>query len=141
MARDHFDREVEASLRRDLPIVTTSHAKSKLTSKGADSFTNIYDVDPFHQIMINLANTTEAGPNPPSLRVTGMPGKHVPLGKPMEKLNEIVGAVWLSLFVHFLSLWVVLIRTVPSHQRLDARARLLAERGRLHRGLSNLYLG
>ncbi|OJJ57426.1 hypothetical protein ASPSYDRAFT_46571 [Aspergillus sydowii CBS 593.65] len=89
---DHFDRQVEASLRRDLPIVTTSHAKSKLTSKGADSFTNIYDVDPFHQIMINLANTTEAGPNPPSLRVTGMPGKHVPLGKPMEKLNEIVGA-------------------------------------------------
>ncbi|KAL4907231.1 hypothetical protein BDW74DRAFT_189747 [Aspergillus multicolor] len=90
---DHFDRKVEASLRRDLPIVTTSHAKSVLTSaaKGADAFTNVYYVDPFHQMMIDIASR-KGESNAPALRVTGMPGKHVPLGKPMEVVNEIIGA-------------------------------------------------
>ncbi|KAI9373401.1 hypothetical protein BJX61DRAFT_502856 [Aspergillus egyptiacus] len=89
---DHFDRKVEASLRRNLPIVTTSHAKSILTSKGPDSFTNIYDLDPFEQMMINIKNERK-GERTPSLRVTGMPGKHVPMLKPVEKLNELVGAI------------------------------------------------
>ncbi|KAL4757100.1 MBL fold metallo-hydrolase [Aspergillus foveolatus] len=91
---DHFDRKVEASLRRNLPIVTTNHAKSVLTSKGPDSFTNVYDLDPFHQMMINIATKVEAkNQDMPSLRVTGMPGKHAPLGKTMESLNDIVGAI------------------------------------------------
>ncbi|KAL4741921.1 hypothetical protein BDV11DRAFT_203218 [Aspergillus similis] len=88
---DHFDREVETSLRRDLPIVTTSHAKSILTSKEADSFANIHNVDHFYQMMINIANR-ETDQNVPSLQVTGMPGKHVPLGKPMGMFNDIIGA-------------------------------------------------
>ncbi|KAL4862615.1 hypothetical protein BDV12DRAFT_178591 [Aspergillus spectabilis] len=89
---DHFDQHVEASLRRNLPIVTTSHAKSILTSKGPDSFTNIYDLEPFQQMMINIKSDT-TGHNSPGLRVTGMPGKHIPVGKPLEKLNELVGAI------------------------------------------------
>ncbi|KAL4794753.1 hypothetical protein BDV19DRAFT_389888 [Aspergillus venezuelensis] len=88
---DHFGREVEASLRRDLPIVTTSHAKSILTPKGMDSFTNVHNVEPSHQMMINIASKA-TDQNVPGLRVTGMPGKHVPLGKPMEMFNDIFGA-------------------------------------------------
>ena len=34
MHEDHFDREVERKLDRDLPIVTTPHAAADLTSKG-----------------------------------------------------------------------------------------------------------
>ncbi|KAL4810652.1 beta-lactamase superfamily domain-containing protein, partial [Aspergillus unguis] len=88
---DHFDQHVEASLRRNLPIVTTSHAKEILTSKGPDSFTNIFDLEPFQQMMINI--DAESNHASPSLRVTGMPGKHVPTVKPVQKLNELVGAV------------------------------------------------
>ncbi|KAL4922623.1 beta-lactamase-like protein [Aspergillus aurantiobrunneus] len=89
---DHFDQHVEASLRRNLPIVTTNHAKSILTSKGPDSFTNIFDLEPFQQMMINIKS--EPAPDAsPGLRVTGMPGKHVPVVNPVEKLNEIVGAI------------------------------------------------
>jgi hypothetical protein len=89
---DHFDQHVEASLRRSLPIITTSHARSILTSKGPDSFTNIYDLEPFQQMMVNIKAESTAQA-PPALRVTGMPGKHIPVAKPIEKLNEFVGAV------------------------------------------------
>ncbi|RDW57860.1 MBL fold metallo-hydrolase [Aspergillus mulundensis] len=89
---DHFDQHVEASLRRNLPIVTTSHAKKILTSKGPDSFTAIYDLEPFQQMMINI-ESDPGNDASPSLRVTGMPGKHVPVVKPIEKLNEFVGAI------------------------------------------------
>ncbi|KAL2847514.1 beta-lactamase superfamily domain-containing protein [Aspergillus pseudoustus] len=91
---DHFDHHVEASLRRSLPIITTSHARSILTSKGTDSFTNIYDLEPFQQMMITIkADGYGPAKAPPALRVTGMPGKHVPVAKPIEKLNEFVGAI------------------------------------------------
>jgi len=43
---DHFDQEVEQSLRRDLPIITTPHAKQHLTSKGdSESFTSVHALD------------------------------------------------------------------------------------------------
>ncbi|KAL3459794.1 beta-lactamase superfamily domain-containing protein [Aspergillus heterothallicus] len=97
---DHFDQHVEASLRRSLPIITTSHAREILTSKGPDSFTNIYDLEPFQQMMINIKTVGSAATEakdkdkaPPALRVTGMPGKHIPVAKPIEKLNEFVGAI------------------------------------------------
>ncbi|KAL4928027.1 MBL fold metallo-hydrolase [Aspergillus undulatus] len=89
---DHFDQHVEASLRRNLPIVTTNHAKSILISKGPDSFTNIYDLEPFQQMMINIKTEAPTQASP-ALRVTGMPGKHVPVTKPIEKLNDFVGAI------------------------------------------------
>ncbi|KAJ5169918.1 uncharacterized protein N7500_002701 [Penicillium coprophilum] len=84
---DHFDKKVEASLRRDLPIITTPHAKEHLTSKKQDPFTSVYALDPFEQIEINIEGT--AGPGQPGLRVTGMPGKHVPSNL-VEKLNSLV---------------------------------------------------
>jgi hypothetical protein len=87
---DHFDQEVEASLRRDLPIVSTSHAKKALSSKGDDSFTNVHDLEPFQELMVNVTEDTVQ--KQPRIRVTGMPGKHV--AGPIEKINEYVSAVY-----------------------------------------------
>ncbi|OQE43508.1 hypothetical protein PENCOP_c003G04363 [Penicillium coprophilum] len=84
---DHFDQKVEASLRRDLPIITTPHAKEHLTSKKQDPFTSVYALDPFEQIEVNIEGTKD--PGQPGLRVTGMPGKHVPSNL-VEKLNTLV---------------------------------------------------
>ncbi|PYH68138.1 MBL fold metallo-hydrolase [Aspergillus vadensis CBS 113365] len=92
---DHFDQKVEASLRRDLPIVTTPHAKSILTSKGEDSFTRVSSVEVYEQLTVDIKhNQSDAQRQQrPKLRITGMPGKHIPVGKPLEKLNELVGAI------------------------------------------------
>ncbi|GIK05940.1 hypothetical protein Aspvir_010055 [Aspergillus viridinutans] len=89
---DHFDQKVEASLRRDLPIITTSHAKSILTSKGADSFQQVFDLEPFEQMMVNIKGDSSRTKQP-HIRVTGMPGKHIPTNKVVEKLNEFAAAI------------------------------------------------
>lgn len=89
---DHFDQEVEASLRRDLPIITTSHAKSILTSKGADSFQQVFELEPFEQMMVNIKGDSSRTKQP-HIRVTGMPGKHIPTNKVVEKLNEFAAAI------------------------------------------------
>jgi L-ascorbate metabolism protein UlaG (beta-lactamase superfamily) len=53
---DHFDQEVEQSLRRDLPIITTPHAKQHLTSKGdSDSFTSVHALDFWEDLLVSLA--------------------------------------------------------------------------------------
>lgn len=131
---DHFDQHVEASLRRNLPIITTSHAKDILTSKGPDSFTSIFDLEPFEQMLVNISSES----NYPSMLVTGMPGKHVPVVKPVEKLNELVGAVrclfLFKLTVHFAN------GIGPPHQRLDAGTRLRHHRRGLHHGLQDLHI-
>ncbi|CAP97386.1 Pc22g00980 [Penicillium rubens Wisconsin 54-1255] len=88
---DHFDKKVEASLRRDLPIITTPHAAQHLTSQKKDPFTSVSALDPFEQIEVNIEGTEE--PEQPRLRVTGMPGKHVPPNTVVEKLNELASAV------------------------------------------------
>ncbi|KAJ9270419.1 hypothetical protein DTO212C5_3450 [Paecilomyces variotii] len=87
---DHFDQKVEASLRRDLPIITTPHAKSHLTSKGPeDSFTDVFELDVFQQMLIDINNE---GKQHPRIRVTAMPGKHVPT-KLLQTLNDIAQAI------------------------------------------------
>ncbi|KAE8167677.1 beta-lactamase superfamily domain-containing protein [Aspergillus tamarii] len=87
---DHFDQKVESSLRRNLPIITTPHAKSRLTSKGEDSFTEVYDLEPFQEATIDITGNTSK--KQARMRVTGMPGKHVPTGF-IEKLNDLVSAI------------------------------------------------
>jgi L-ascorbate metabolism protein UlaG (beta-lactamase superfamily) len=93
---DHFDKEVEASLRRDLPIITTPHAKSCLTSKGdADSFTNIHALDNWDNMFVDISAPTSLDLNSsirPRLRVEGMPGKHIGDGL-LSKANDLLGAV------------------------------------------------
>lgn len=88
---DHFDRKVEASLRRSIPIITTPHARSHLTAKGEnESFTEVHALDFFDSMIVDIV--TAPNGRKPALKVTGMPGKHVPPG-PLNVANDILGAV------------------------------------------------
>jgi len=94
---DHFDEKVEASLRRSLPIITTPHAKDHLTSKGDDeSFSRVYDLDFFQSMFVDIrksgAMQRTSDTKIPAVKVTGMPGKHVPQGL-LSKANDLLGAV------------------------------------------------
>ncbi|KAI4208448.1 MAG: hypothetical protein LQ349_009712, partial [Xanthoria aureola] len=86
---DHFDAQVESSLRRSLPIITTPHAKSHLASKSdGEAFTAVHDLDFFDDILVDIAGSTKKA----AVKVTGMPGKHVPPGV-LGTLNDLVEAV------------------------------------------------
>ncbi|EKJ67594.1 hypothetical protein NXS19_012442 [Fusarium pseudograminearum] len=87
---DHFDRLVEDSLNRDFLIVTTPHAHKCLTAKDPP-FTNVKALDFFDHVKLK-SDDTEAGKQAPVIKVTGMPGKHVPPG-PLAALNDLLGAV------------------------------------------------
>ncbi|PSN64843.1 Metallo-hydrolase/oxidoreductase [Corynespora cassiicola Philippines] len=89
---DHFDQEVEAKLKRSLPIITTPHAKSCLENKGDDSFTAVHALDTFESMQLDVVtNKVQAGQKP-SIQVTAMPGKHVPPG-PLSVANDLLKAV------------------------------------------------
>jgi len=89
---DHFDQEVEASLRRDLPIITTPHAHHHLTTKkDGESFTSVHPLDAWDDMFVNFSGSSDALSRP-RIRITGMPGKHVGDGL-LSKANDILGAV------------------------------------------------
>jgi hypothetical protein len=56
---DHFDQKVEESLRRDLPIITTPHAKSHLVNKAGENeaFTAVYELDTFNSMFLEVQPT------------------------------------------------------------------------------------
>ncbi|KAI0419094.1 Metallo-hydrolase/oxidoreductase [Xylaria grammica] len=112
---DHFDRLVEEKLNRDFVIVTTPHAKECLTSearyagggggligyggtsekveeggKGGGPFRAVYGVDTFESLMLHLGGAKHG--KVPMLKITAMPGKHVPPG-PLAAVNNLLGAV------------------------------------------------
>lgn len=93
---DHFDQEVEASLRRSLPIITTPHAKEHLVEKKGDGekFSDVYDLDFFQSMLVDIRKPDGSveGKTTPAIKVTGMPGKHVPPG-PLSVANDLLGAV------------------------------------------------
>ncbi|KAI5361697.1 putative metallo-beta-lactamase, ribonuclease Z/Hydroxyacylglutathione hydrolase [Septoria linicola] len=92
---DHFDQKVEASLRRDLPIITTPHAKEHLHEKKSEDekFTHVYDLDHFESAVLNLSpSESQQKKKTPAIKVSGMPGKHVPPG-PLSTVNDLLGAV------------------------------------------------
>jgi len=97
---DHFDQKVEESLRRSLPIITTPHAKDHLTSKGeGESFSEVYDLDFFDSMFVDIkgkgggeATKFAESRKMPAIKVTGMPGKHVPDG-PLSIANDLLKAV------------------------------------------------
>ena len=80
---DHFDQLVEESLRRDLPIISTPHAHSHLTAKGHESFTAVTALDFWESTILDLSTSTGRNEKPLNacMRITGMPGKHVPDGR------------------------------------------------------------
>lgn len=92
---DHFDEKVESSLRRDLPIVTTPHAKHHLHENKSDEekFTDVYDLDFFESCLVSIPpkNCTNDS-KIPAIKVTGMPGKHVPDGA-LSVANDLLAAV------------------------------------------------
>lgn len=87
---DHFDQKVEAELRRDLPIITTVHAKSCLYDRKEDGekFTEVSALETWETMMVDIVGSDKA------VRITAMPGKHVPPGI-LEQANDLVGAVGL----------------------------------------------
>ncbi|KAK3713513.1 hypothetical protein LTR37_008471 [Vermiconidia calcicola] len=94
---DHFDQKVEEQLRRDLPIVTTPHAREHLADKktGAEKFEQVYGLDRFENAVLNVKSSganSAADAKQAAIKVTAMPGKHVPPG-PLGVANDILGAV------------------------------------------------
>ncbi|KAK5163664.1 hypothetical protein LTR04_002382 [Oleoguttula sp. CCFEE 6159] len=89
---DHFDQKVEESLRRTLPIITTPHAKGCLQSKGPEeSFSEVFDLDFFDSMMVDVVKIG-GGDKAPAIKITGMPGKHVPPGV-LSIANDLLKAV------------------------------------------------
>ncbi|KAK3390671.1 beta-lactamase-like protein [Podospora didyma] len=90
---DHFDRLVEESLNRNFPIITTPHAKLCLAAKE-DPFQAVHSLDFFESLMLPvvLSEPEAHDSRRPAVKVTGMPGKHVPPG-PLAIANDLLGAV------------------------------------------------
>ncbi|KAI4868592.1 Metallo-hydrolase/oxidoreductase [Hypoxylon rubiginosum] len=95
---DHFDQLVEKSLSRTFDIITTPHAKECLTSGESkeDPFQSVHDLDFFESMMLHIdrKDSSHAGGygKVPAIKVTGMPGKHVPPG-PLSMANDLLQAV------------------------------------------------
>lgn len=92
---DHFDQDVERSLRRDLPILTTKHAKECLVDQKAEGekFSRVFGLESWESALVEVREGGgEGGEKVPAIKVTGMPGKHVPPG-PLDVVNEVLGAV------------------------------------------------
>ena len=82
---DHFDQDVEASLRRDLPIITTPHAKEHLGGGGGvkeadEAFTEVHALEFFESLVVDIKKVEGDGAGGeaiPGVKISGMPGKHV----------------------------------------------------------------
>ena len=122
---------MEASLRRDLPIISTPHAKSHLANKPDDeAFTSVYDLDTYQSMLVDILpgatkvqlqqNKTELG-RIPAMKVTAMPGKHVPQGI-LGTMNDLLKAVRCSDSKRLLAFNLELILSGSTHQWMDARA-------------------
>ena len=93
---DHFDKEVEAQLGRQVPIITTEHARGCLVEgkpKGG-RFERVWGMDVWDEIVMPIVveEEDESEKRQPAIKVTAMPGKHVPSGL-LGMMNELLGAV------------------------------------------------
>ncbi|KAL2040440.1 hypothetical protein N7G274_006883 [Stereocaulon virgatum] len=95
---DHFNQKVKASLRRDIPIITTPHAKEHLTTSKEpnEAFTAVYDLDIFDDILVDIKPEKEG--KKPAIKATDMPGKNVPPGPGnlVGKTNDLLAALRVS---------------------------------------------
>lgn len=91
---DRFDQKVEKSLNRMFPIITTPHAKRCLTGLKNEPFQRVTGLDFFESAMLHIEEDPEreSGDVKAAVRVTGMPGKHVPQG-PLAAANDWLKAV------------------------------------------------
>ncbi|KAL0057867.1 hypothetical protein AAF712_015474 [Marasmius tenuissimus] len=88
---DHFDQLVEDNLNRAFPIITTPHAKGCLEGKDVP-FTGVSGLDFWESLMIVKGLDSERSGKQAVVKVTGMPGKHVPPG-PLSVANDLLKAV------------------------------------------------
>lgn len=94
---DHFDEEVERRMNRKFPIVTTPHAKKCLTDGKSDDeeFKEVSALDHWESLLLHVneerSGTAELAKKP-VVKITAMPGKHVPPG-PLAIANDFLGAV------------------------------------------------
>ena len=110
---------MEASLRRSLPIITTPHAKSHLSSKSGEgeAFTDVYDLDFFDEMFVDIQGGSD---RKCAMKVIGMPGKHVPPGV-LGAIDDLLRAVY--------CMWGCTLRVLtkslgPTDQWLDAGIRI-----------------
>lgn len=91
---DHFDKKVEDSLNRAFPIITTKHGMECLTSSAkSEPFKNVQDLDPFESLNMQIKKPGhDEDAEIPTVKVTAMPGKHVPPG-PLSIANDLLQAV------------------------------------------------
>jgi hypothetical protein len=57
-----------------------------------EAFSNVHDLDFFHSMMVDVIKEDDESKKGPSLKVTAMPGKHVPDGV-LGTLNDLIQAV------------------------------------------------
>ncbi|PHH74144.1 hypothetical protein CDD82_5090 [Ophiocordyceps australis] len=86
---DHFDRLVEDSLHRQFPIITTPHAEQCLTARESkdEPFGQVTSLGVFESCMLHIGPGEQR-----AIRITGMPGKHVPPG-PVSDANSVLKAI------------------------------------------------
>jgi L-ascorbate metabolism protein UlaG (beta-lactamase superfamily) len=91
---DHFDRVVEDKLNRSFPIITTPHAKSCLTAGRSqdNAFQAVTGLDFFESALLDISRSHKSSSGEPAIKVTAMPGKHVPPG-PLAVANDLLHAV------------------------------------------------
>lgn len=91
---DHFDGKVEESLNREFPIITTKHGKNCLTSSAKqEPFRNVRALDCFDSLALQIRGLDKGDEGRfPTVKITGMPGKHVPSG-PMTLVNNLLQGV------------------------------------------------
>lgn len=99
---DHFDKIVEGALDRDVLIITTPHADECLRAKE-DPFRDVLPLGFFDHVELEVEEKEEAAAEP-VIKITGMPGKHVPPGH-LGAVNDLLGAVpptngWMLEFGH-----------------------------------------
>ncbi|KAA6409200.1 MAG: hypothetical protein FRX48_06753 [Lasallia pustulata] len=87
---DHFDQLVEASLRRDLPIITTPHARAHLAEgkEAGEAFTQVYALGFFESLVVDVGGGRGRG----RCQGYGYAGVHVPDGV-LGTLNRYLEAV------------------------------------------------
>ena len=78
--RTHHNQRAEASLRRDIPIITTPNAREHLTRKvPKETFTQVHALDFFESMLVGIARAGNTQKKP-AFKVTNIPGKHAPPG-------------------------------------------------------------
>ena len=84
---DHFDKQVQERLRKDLPIVTTIEACEPLSELG---FSRVTGLSTWENAL--LRTKPDGSSRNLQLKVTSTPGKHV-AGPIIEQLNDFMSAV------------------------------------------------